>query len=163
MQLHGAYRTGKKRILKRSAKQFQCCITWTVFDQRVHLDADFFPFVIVADGGISDTFGSRPRHLVFTGSAVTFTARLTVRSDTASRLFDTLCIIHRSVPSSFVCKSEFLSVMIHTPVDASFQIMHIIRVLTHSLARSIGNLCDIHTVAQRGFHDDIQCRYLRII
>ena len=52
MQLHGAYRTGKKRILKRSAKQFQCRITWTVFDQRVHLDTDFFPFVIVADGGI---------------------------------------------------------------------------------------------------------------
>ena len=53
--------------------------------------------------------------------------------------------------------------MIHTPVDASFQIVHIIRVLTHALARGIGNLCDIHTVAQRGFHDDIQCRYLRII
>lgn len=53
--------------------------------------------------------------------------------------------------------------MIHTPVDASFQIVHIIRVLTHALARSIGDLCDIHTVAQRGFHDDIQCRYLRII
>ena len=103
------------------------------------------------------------RHLVFTGSAVTFPARLTVRSDTASRLFDTLCIIHRSVPSSFVCKSEFLSVMIHTPVDASFQIVHIIRVLTHSLARGIGDLCDIHAVAQRGFHDNIQCRYLRII
>ena len=46
--------------------------------------------------------------------------------------------------------------MFQSPSDTSGEIIHVIRILTHFLAGSIGDLCHIHAVAGSGLHDNIQ-------
>lgn len=42
-----------------------------------------------------------------------------------------------------------------SPVYTAFQIIYILRIFAHSLSVSIGDLCNIHSVACCGFHDNV--------
>ena len=96
MQLHRANRSREKRILKAFAEQMQARVNRPVLCDRVHLHADFLPFIIIAFRGVPDTFGSRSRHLASARAPVALITGFAVISDTASRRLDTFCVIHHA-------------------------------------------------------------------
>lgn len=53
--------------------------------------------------------------------------------------------------------------MRHAPVDAPLQILNILLIFAHALARGVRNLRDVLTIAESGLHDDVQSRHVGII
>ena len=74
----------------------------------------------------------------------------------AHRFCFLFCFFIHAVFPPFLIFCCFLSVMFQSPSDTSGEIIHVIRILTHFLAGSIGDLCHIHAVAGSGLHDNIQ-------
>ncbi len=89
----------RKWIFEFSAEEFKRCIYRLVFCDRVHIYADFFPFVIIADGCIANSFDPGPgiwfcRHVRY--------------------ILDKLCSICRYEALRFLCilNSSFLSLLV---------------------------------------------------
>ena len=94
VEIHCTYGAGEERIFEGFAEQVQAGVDGTLFCQGVHLDADFLPFVIVADGGVADAFGAGAGHFVAAGAAVAFGTGLADFADTVSCVFDAFIVVH---------------------------------------------------------------------
>ena len=93
---HRADRPGKERILEGLSEQIQGRIYRLVGAERIQMDANLLPLLIVANGAVANSLGARPRNTVAAGDAVAEIARLAVLADTAARACQHFIVVHDS-------------------------------------------------------------------
>ena len=90
MQIHRTDRPRKKRIPEGLSEQLEGGVDRTLLYQRVHLETNLLPLIIVADRCVTDALRARTRNLVPACTPVALRTRLTVLPDARSRQLYTL-------------------------------------------------------------------------
>ena len=94
MEVHRTHGTGKEGIVKVLAEQRNGGINGPVLHQRIHVQPDLLPLVIIPDGRVSDALGAGSRHDIPAGSAVALRAGLADLSHLSTRQLNAFCILH---------------------------------------------------------------------
>ena len=79
-----------------AAEQLERDIRIRIGAERVHVDTDLLPLIVVACGNIAGSLAARAGHCIRTGTPVADRASFAVRSDTVSCGSEDFVIIHDS-------------------------------------------------------------------
>ena len=103
MEAYQTHRPGNNGVGQLLAEKFQAHVHRTFFCQGVHVDADLFPFIVVADSCVPNAFGPGARHFAAAGPAVADQAAFTYFAQPGAGRFHQLFVIHDA--SSLICVS----------------------------------------------------------
>ena len=110
VQLDGSDRAREEGILHCMSKEVHAGVGHNILTDRIQVDTDLFPGVIVADRSISDTLCSGSGHLRAACFAVALRTCLAIRADTCPRICKNFLIGHdKSSTFTYFVKNFYVS------------------------------------------------------